>query len=80
VIKTKTDEMGEACSKYRMKGFWWGNTKERIQIDERTLPKLIINLGLHGIDRWVQDMDKWQANVNMVMKMDFVECGTFLLS
>jgi hypothetical protein len=42
--------MGGAYSMYRMKGFWWGNVKERHQIDDRILLKLIVNLGLHGTD------------------------------
>ena len=28
VIKIKTDEMGGACRKYRMKGFWWANVRK----------------------------------------------------
>jgi len=68
--------MGEACSTHgerRIKGFWWGNLKERDHlgnpgVDGRIILRWIFRKWDVGI--WTGSRrDRWRALVNAVMKL-----------
>ena len=71
------DEKGGECGMYGggiYTGYWWGNTKEREQLqDPVTDGRIVIKLTLKiqngcGLVQ-AQDKEKWWAVVNVVMNM-----------
>jgi hypothetical protein len=80
--KIQKNEMGRACNAYgegdmHVRGFWWGNLRERDQWGDPGVDGRIILRGIfrkwdvEGMD-WLgvaQDRDRWRALVNAVMNL-----------